>query len=106
MPTRYTLDVDLKDVVSVDALQSKDKKVSACKATKEKFEERFKTGKNRRDLEVDNTRHLCMDIHVSYLVVPGCDDEEQAAAMLVMATGPDEALLTTMSQLSSENKTV
>ncbi|KAL4368249.1 hypothetical protein GQ457_05G015680 [Hibiscus cannabinus] len=47
MPTRYTLDVDLKDVVSVDSLQSKDQKVSACKATKAKLEERFKTGKNR-----------------------------------------------------------
>ncbi|KAG8478007.1 hypothetical protein CXB51_027810 [Gossypium anomalum] len=47
MPTRYTLDVDLKDVVTVDALQTKDKKVAACKATKERFEERFKTGKNR-----------------------------------------------------------
>ncbi|GMI77042.1 hypothetical protein like AT4G15000 [Hibiscus trionum] len=47
MPTRYTLDVDLKDVVPVDALQTNDKKVAACKATKERFEERFKTGKNR-----------------------------------------------------------
>ncbi|XVF54562.1 hypothetical protein PTKIN_Ptkin05aG0191000 [Pterospermum kingtungense] len=41
MPTCYTLNVDLKDVVNVDSLQSKDKKVSACKATKEKLEERF-----------------------------------------------------------------
>ncbi|XVF71162.1 hypothetical protein PTKIN_Ptkin12aG0014200 [Pterospermum kingtungense] len=47
MPTRYTLDVDLKDVVTADALQTKDKKVVACKSTKERFEERFKTGKNR-----------------------------------------------------------
>ncbi|KAJ0764083.1 putative ribosomal protein L27e [Helianthus annuus] len=47
MPTRYTLDVDLKDVVTVDALQSRDKKVTACKETKARFEERFKTGKNR-----------------------------------------------------------
>lgn len=47
MPTRYTLDVDLKDVVSIDALQSKDKKVTALKETKKRFEERFKTGKNR-----------------------------------------------------------
>lgn len=47
MPTRYTLDVDLKDVVTTDCLQSKDKKVTAAKATKEKLEERFKTGKNR-----------------------------------------------------------
>ncbi|CBI27167.3 unnamed protein product, partial [Vitis vinifera] len=46
MPTRYTLDVDLKDVVTVDALQSRDKKVTAAKETKARFEERFKTGKN------------------------------------------------------------
>ncbi|XP_021907685.1 60S ribosomal protein L27-3 [Carica papaya] len=47
MPTRYTFDVDLKDVVTVDALQSKDKKVTSLKETKARFEERFKTGKNR-----------------------------------------------------------
>ena len=47
MPTRYTLDVDLKDVVSADVLASRDKKVTACKEVKAKFEERFKTGKNR-----------------------------------------------------------
>ncbi|URD96360.1 60S ribosomal protein L27, partial [Musa troglodytarum] len=47
MPTRYTLDVDLKDVVTVDALQSRDKKVTVCKETKARLEERFKTGKNR-----------------------------------------------------------
>ncbi|KAG8386607.1 hypothetical protein BUALT_Bualt03G0166000 [Buddleja alternifolia] len=47
MPTRYTLDVDLKEVVSADALVSRDKKVTACKEIKGKFEERFKTGKNR-----------------------------------------------------------
>ncbi|GAB2292010.1 60S ribosomal protein L27B [Dionaea muscipula] len=47
MPTRYTLDVDLKDVVTLDALQSRDKKVTAAKETKSRFEERFKTGKNR-----------------------------------------------------------
>ncbi|MQL86490.1 hypothetical protein Taro_019022 [Colocasia esculenta] len=47
MPTRYTLDVDLKDVVTPDVLQSKDKKVTACKETKAQFEELFKTGKNR-----------------------------------------------------------
>ncbi|KAG8365226.1 hypothetical protein BUALT_Bualt18G0082300 [Buddleja alternifolia] len=34
MPTRYTLDVDLKDVVSPDALVSRDKKVTACKEIK------------------------------------------------------------------------
>ena len=47
MPTRYTLDVDLKDAVSVESLQSKDKKVAAAKEVKSRFEERFKTGKNR-----------------------------------------------------------
>lgn len=47
MPTRYTLDVDLKDVVTLDALQSRDKKVSAAKETKARFEQRFKSGKNR-----------------------------------------------------------
>lgn len=47
MPTRYTLDVDLKDVVSLDTLQSRDKKVAAAKEIKAKLEERFKTGKNR-----------------------------------------------------------
>ncbi|XP_021907661.1 60S ribosomal protein L27-3-like [Carica papaya] len=47
MPTRYTFDVDLKDVVTVDALQSKDKKVTSLKETKARFEERFKAGKNR-----------------------------------------------------------
>ena len=47
MPTRYSLDVDLKDVVTVDALQSRDKKVTASKETKARFEDRFKSGKNR-----------------------------------------------------------
>ncbi|CAA7397494.1 unnamed protein product [Spirodela intermedia] len=47
MPTRYTLDVDLKDAVTGDALESRDKKVTACKEIKARFEERFKTGKNR-----------------------------------------------------------
>jgi large subunit ribosomal protein L27e len=47
MPTRYTLDVDLKEVVTGDVLQSKDKKVTALKEAKKRFEDRFKTGKNR-----------------------------------------------------------
>ncbi|GAA0170406.1 ribosomal protein [Lithospermum erythrorhizon] len=47
MPTRYTLDVDLKDVVTGETLQSRDKKVAALKEVKGRFEERFKTGKNR-----------------------------------------------------------
>ncbi|GAV64109.1 Ribosomal_L27e domain-containing protein [Cephalotus follicularis] len=47
MPTRYTLDVDLKEVVTPDVLVSKDKKVTAAKETKKRLEERFKSGKNR-----------------------------------------------------------
>lgn len=47
MPTRYTLDVDLKDLINPDVLQTKDKKVTAAKETKRRLEERFKTGKNR-----------------------------------------------------------
>ena len=47
MPTRYTLDVDLKDVATPDVLSSRDKKVTAAKEIKSRFEERFKTGKNR-----------------------------------------------------------
>ncbi|GKG59981.1 60S ribosomal protein L27, partial [Tanacetum coccineum] len=46
MPSRYTLDVDLKDVVTADVLTSRNKKVYACKETKKRLEERFKTGKN------------------------------------------------------------
>ncbi|CAL1391235.1 unnamed protein product [Linum trigynum] len=47
MPTRYTLDVDLKDVVTPDSLVTKDKKVTTAKEIKKRFEERFKSGKNR-----------------------------------------------------------
>ncbi|KAE8775208.1 60S ribosomal protein L27-3 [Hordeum vulgare] len=49
MPTRYTLDIDLKEVVSdaPDSLTTKDKKLTAAKYAKAKLEERFKTGKNR-----------------------------------------------------------
>ncbi|MCO5579734.1 hypothetical protein L7F22_033594 [Adiantum nelumboides] len=47
MPTRYTLDVDLKNVVTPEKLESKTKRVETRKETKALFEERFKTGKNR-----------------------------------------------------------
>ncbi|KAI5003998.1 hypothetical protein ZWY2020_031241 [Hordeum vulgare] len=49
MPTRYTLDVDLKEVVSgaPDYLTTKDKKLTAAKSAKAKLEESFKTGTNR-----------------------------------------------------------
>ncbi|KAL5719121.1 Large ribosomal subunit protein eL27x [Ranunculus cassubicifolius] len=41
MPTRYTLDVDLKDVANLETFQT------AAKEIKARLEERFKTGKNR-----------------------------------------------------------
>ncbi|MQM20681.1 hypothetical protein Taro_053705 [Colocasia esculenta] len=47
MPTHYILDVDLKDMVTPNILPSKDKKVTACKETKARFEECFKTGNNK-----------------------------------------------------------
>ncbi|KAK9937133.1 hypothetical protein M0R45_013944 [Rubus argutus] len=47
MPTRYSLDVDLKEVATVGALQSRDKKVTAAKEIKARLEDRFKSGKNR-----------------------------------------------------------
>eukprot|EP00850_Spirogloea_muscicola_P005130 SM000023S07586 [mRNA] locus=s23:184771:186133:- [translate_table: standard] len=46
MPTRYTLDVDLKNVVTMEKLDSSVRKQTK-KETKALFEERFKTGKNR-----------------------------------------------------------
>ncbi|XP_044974033.1 60S ribosomal protein L27-2-like [Hordeum vulgare subsp. vulgare] len=48
MPTRYTLDVDFKEVVSgtPDSLTTKDKKLNAAKFAKAKLEERFNYGKN------------------------------------------------------------
>ena len=47
MPTRYTLDIDLKGTVAPDAVDSKDKRKKAALEAKKMFEERFKTGKNR-----------------------------------------------------------
>ncbi|KAE8795277.1 60S ribosomal protein L27-3 [Hordeum vulgare] len=49
MPTRYTLNVDLKGVVydAPDSLTTKDKKITTAKSAKAKLEERFKTGKNK-----------------------------------------------------------
>ncbi|GAB4818179.1 hypothetical protein N2152v2_005225 [Parachlorella kessleri] len=47
MPTRYTLDVELKGVVSADVLDNSTKKEEARKAAKGLFEEKFKSGKNR-----------------------------------------------------------
>ncbi|KAE8797112.1 60S ribosomal protein L27-3 [Hordeum vulgare] len=49
MPTRYTLDVDLKELVSSgpNSLTTKDKNLTTAKYAKAKLEERFKTDKNR-----------------------------------------------------------
>ncbi|CAH9109749.1 unnamed protein product [Cuscuta europaea] len=47
MPTRYTLDVDLKDAISIDCLQSRDKRVTPTKEVKSHLEEHFKSLKNR-----------------------------------------------------------
>ncbi len=47
MPTRYTLDVDLKATVTPDVLENATKKVAARKEAKKTLEERFKTGKSR-----------------------------------------------------------
>merc|ERR1711879_1091710 len=47
MPTRYSLDVDLKSVVTPDVVENSTKRVAARKDAKGLLEERFKTGKNR-----------------------------------------------------------
>jgi large subunit ribosomal protein L27e len=47
MPTRYSLDVDLKATVTPDALENATKKTAARKEAKKVLEERFKTGKSR-----------------------------------------------------------
>ncbi|CAA2987743.1 60S ribosomal L27-3-like [Olea europaea subsp. europaea] len=45
--TRSTLTSRIFNIVSTDALVSRDKKITSCKEIKARFEERFKTGKNR-----------------------------------------------------------
>jgi len=47
MPTRYTLDVDLKAAVPTDATETSEKRKVARQASKPLFEEKFKSGKNR-----------------------------------------------------------
>jgi large subunit ribosomal protein L27e len=47
MPTRYQLDVDLKNIITADKIETPAKKLETKKETKKVFEERFKTGKNR-----------------------------------------------------------
>lgn len=47
MPTRYTLEVDLKDVVTSECANNSTKRKEANKEAKALLEEKFKSGKNR-----------------------------------------------------------
>ncbi|KDD76779.1 hypothetical protein H632_c107p1 [Helicosporidium sp. ATCC 50920] len=47
MPTRYTLDVDLKNVVGADAVENSSKRKATNRAARKVLSEKFKTGKNR-----------------------------------------------------------
>ena len=47
MPTRYNLEVELKNVVTTDVSDNSSKKVEAKKESKKLLEEKFKSGKNR-----------------------------------------------------------
>ncbi|KAE8801475.1 60S ribosomal protein L27-3 [Hordeum vulgare] len=69
MPTSYTLDVDLKEVVSgvPDPLTTKDKKLTAAKYAKARLEERFNTDKNRRFFtKLRMIRHDSRNAHKIY----------------------------------------
>lgn len=47
MPTRYTLDMDLAEVVTPECVDDDTKKNDARREAKKQLEEKFKTGKNR-----------------------------------------------------------
>ncbi|KAJ3050723.1 60S ribosomal protein L27A [Rhizophlyctis rosea] len=47
MPTRYNLDIDLKSVVSQESFKEPTQRITARKAIKKSFEERYNSGKNR-----------------------------------------------------------
>ncbi|PSC75829.1 MORN repeat family [Micractinium conductrix] len=47
MPTRYTLEVELKGVVTAECVDNSTKKEEANKAAKALLEDKFKSGKNR-----------------------------------------------------------
>ncbi|KAK3272502.1 60S ribosomal protein L27 [Cymbomonas tetramitiformis] len=47
MPTRYSLDVDLKTIVTSDVLDNAEKKKKALLDAKKQLEDRFASGKNR-----------------------------------------------------------
>lgn len=47
MPTRYTLDADLKNVITSESLENSTNRKAANKEAKTILEEKFKSGKNR-----------------------------------------------------------
>lgn len=47
MPTRYTLDADLKNVITSESLENGTSRTAANKEAKSILEEKFKSGKNR-----------------------------------------------------------
>lgn len=47
MPTRYNLDLELKQVVTVDSFKEVSERITAKKAVKKLFEERYNSGKNK-----------------------------------------------------------
>ena len=47
MPTRYNLDMDLKQVLSLDSFKEPSQRQASKKAVKKLFEERFLSGKNK-----------------------------------------------------------
>lgn len=44
MPTRYSIDVDLKNVVNLDVASDASKRKSACTVVSKKLEEKYKVG--------------------------------------------------------------
>ncbi|KAJ3305238.1 60S ribosomal protein L27 [Kappamyces sp. JEL0829] len=47
MPTRYNLDLELKEVVTAESLSEPSERLTARKAVKKLFEERYNSGKNK-----------------------------------------------------------
>ncbi|TPX33355.1 hypothetical protein SmJEL517_g03786 [Synchytrium microbalum] len=47
MPTRYNLDIDLKNIVTAEVAKEPSQRVEAKKAIRKLFEERYNSGKNR-----------------------------------------------------------
>jgi large subunit ribosomal protein L27e len=47
MPTRYSLDVELKSVVTLDTFKEPTQRIATRKAVKKVLEDRFNSGKNK-----------------------------------------------------------